>query len=98
MAHVLRPYLHQKPMQKAPPLPANSRADDRDVARMTGGSGPIGGPHNKNVVHSKIGDHRDHGPVRHTGSENSSVPPKVQSGRPQQIFMNRGNGNGPDAA
>jgi hypothetical protein len=72
----------------------NARASDHDVARMTGGSGSIFGSHTKHVVHSKIGDHRQ---GIHTGSENSSVPPKVQSGgRPQQFPMRGGNGN--DAA
>jgi hypothetical protein len=87
-----------KTIRSAPPLRANARADDRQVANMTGGSRVDIGPHGRNVVHSKIGDHRAHGPVRHSGSANSSVPPKVQSGRPQQIVMRGGNDEPPEAA
>jgi hypothetical protein len=92
-SNVLKPFLHQRPMQKAPPMRPNARASDHDVASVTGGSGPISGSHNARVHHERIGDHRGHGAMSHTGSENSSVPPKVQGGRPQQ-FPAGGNGNG----
>jgi hypothetical protein len=75
------------------PLPRpNPRASDHDVAKMTGKSGPAAPPGHHHIKYSAVGDHRQ--PGLHSGSENSSVPPKVMAGRPQQMMMNRGDGNG----
>jgi hypothetical protein len=84
-------FLHQKPMPKAPPLERpNPRANDSDVRSQTGRSGPVNVPHHHHHKYTQLGDHRQEG--LHSGSQNSSVPPKVQAGRPQQMMM-RGNGN-----
>jgi hypothetical protein len=64
---------------------------------MTGSSHVEGGQHH--VHRERIGDHRGHGTMKHTGSRNSSIPPKPQAGRPiQNIPMRNGNGNGDEAA
>jgi len=91
-------FLHQKPMQKAPPLPANTRASDHDVRRMTGHSGPIHGSHTRHVHHTVEGDHRQDG--LHSGHQNRSTPPKVQSGQRQNFppMRNGGSDYGPDDA
>ena len=75
-------YLHQRPMQKAPPLQrdAQSRADEGSIRSMTGGSKTPQIPGHAKIHHEKIGDHRE--PGHHTGSRNSSAVPRTAPGHP----------------
>jgi hypothetical protein len=78
----ISPFLHQKGMQKAPPLPRDSqaRASESDIHRMTGGSQTHGTPyHGRTFHHEKVGDHRQ---GMHTGSQNSSAVPRTSPGHP----------------
>jgi hypothetical protein len=86
-----------KTIPSGPPMRPNARASSADQNRMTGSSHTPGGQHH--VHREKIGDHRGHGGSQHTGSRNTSVPPKVQGGRPQTFPPMRGGNDGPpDAA
>jgi hypothetical protein len=88
-------FLHQQGMRRAPPAPRDHpRSSEADIKKMTGGSGPIHGSHTKHVVHTKIGDHRQEG--LHSGMANGSKVPEIMAGRPQQMPMTGGNGNGDD--
>ena len=78
----ISPFLHQKGMQKAPPLQkdSQSRADESSIRAMTGGSQTHGTPyHGRTFHHEKIGDHRQ---GIHTGSANSSAVPRTSPGHP----------------
>jgi hypothetical protein len=88
----ISPFLHQKGMQKAPPLQRDvqSRADEGSINRMTGGSKTHGTPyHGRTIHHARIGDHREAG--HHTGPQNSSAVPRTRPGVP---IHNGRNGNG----
>jgi hypothetical protein len=90
---VLRPYLHQQPMEKAPPLGRDSqtRADEGSINRMTGGSKTPQIPGHARIHHEKIGDHRQ---GVHTGPANRSTVPRTPPGHP---IGNRGNLDGVDS-
>jgi hypothetical protein len=88
---VLRPYLNQKPMQKAPPTRPDVRASESDIRHMTGKSGPANAPGHHHVHYSVHGDHRQ---GMHTGSANQSKPPVITAGRPAQVFSRNGGDNG----
>ena len=87
-SNVLKPFLHQRPMQRSGPPSGDSqtRASEAAITSQTGGSGPIPGSHNKHMVHTKIGDHRQ---GIHTGSQNSSAAPRTSPGAPIHNGSNR---------
>jgi hypothetical protein len=84
---VLQPYLHQRPMEKAPPTRPDVRSSDGDIHRMTGKSQT-----NSPVRHtySRLGDHRQ---GMHTGAANASKSPHITAGRPAQVFSRNGGDN-----
>ena len=91
----LTPFLHQRPMQKAPPLQRDvqSRADEGAIRTQTGRSGPAAPPGHRHIHYSQHGD--DRSVNFHSGSANTSAVPSTPPGVP---IHNGRNGNGPNAA
>jgi hypothetical protein len=88
---VLRPYLNQKPIGPSPLLQRKDvKASDADVNRMSGPSGPVGGPYGNKVHHSVEGDHRTQGHHQNRGHQSplgGGQPPQNN----RQIYDERRN-------
>jgi hypothetical protein len=66
-----------KTIPNGPPMRADTRADPADMRRMTGTSGPVGGPYGQKATYTKQGDHRQ--PGLHSDARTSSEPPRTRA-------------------